>query len=95
MNDEPTPEDVVGNRTDDEDLMTVVEVAEYFRVNQTMVRRWLKQEKLPGAFRMIGPVGWRIPRASVRALREEFAEQRQIKSTNEHYLNRKKRGTIR
>jgi excisionase family DNA binding protein len=40
-------------------LLTVVEVAEYFRVEPESVRRWLREGKLLGINLGRGP-GWRI-----------------------------------
>lgn len=94
MNEEPTPEDVVGEHPGDDDLMTVEEVAIYFRVGERMVARWLKKGLIPGAFRLGGPSGWRIPRSGVRDLRRQFAEQKVVKSSDPHYKDQLKRGTI-
>ena len=45
-------------------LLTVAEVAEYFRVEPESVRRWLREGKLSGINLGRGP-GWRIRRGDL------------------------------
>lgn len=52
-------------------LLTVVEVAEYFRVEPESVRRWLREGKLVGINLGRGP-GWRIRMGDLEA----FIDQR-------------------
>jgi excisionase family DNA binding protein len=52
-------------------LLTVVEVAEYFRVEPESVRRWLREGKLRGINLGRGP-GWRIRMGDLEA----FIDQR-------------------
>jgi len=56
----------------DERLLTVPEVAAYFRVKEETVRRWLRTGRLRGMLPGGDRGGWRVPEEEVRRLREEL-----------------------
>jgi excisionase family DNA binding protein len=56
-------------------LLTVVEVAEYFRVEPESVRRWLREGKLLGINLGRGP-GWRIRVGDI----EDFITERHTRA---------------
>jgi len=49
--------------------LTVQEVAELLQLHQETVRRWLREDKFPNAYQFGRRGGWRIPRASLDAVR--------------------------
>jgi excisionase family DNA binding protein len=52
----------------DEQLLTVKEVAERLRANPQTVRRWLREGKLGGVMPGGEKLGYRIPESEVRRL---------------------------
>jgi excisionase family DNA binding protein len=59
-------------------LLTVAEVATYFRVDPESVRRWLREGKLLGINLGRGP-GWRIPVADLQTF---VTERRSLRAEN-------------
>ena len=54
----------------DDELMTVPEVAALLRLNEQTVRKWLREERLPGIYLGSRTAGWRVRRADVIAFLE-------------------------
>jgi excisionase family DNA binding protein len=54
--------------TDDEQLLTVDQVARQLQVHRATVRRWIKAGKLHGISLGSDRAGWRIRRSEVQAL---------------------------
>lgn len=52
------------------EICTVDELAEFFRVTRPTAIKWLKEDKLPEAFKIGGR--WRIPKENILALAQSM-----------------------
>jgi predicted site-specific integrase-resolvase len=55
--------------SDEEQFKNVADVAEMFSVTPYTVREWLKDDRLPGAFKLNKQ--WKIPMSAIRALMQQ------------------------
>lgn len=64
MSESPTPEDSAGPM---QEMLTAIQVGEYFQVKASTVKKWCKNGEFPDAIFIPGPTGWRIPQSDVKA----------------------------
>lgn len=57
--------------TDDDELLTVAEVAEILKLHEQTARKWVREGKIPGIYMGSRQAGYRVKRSTINRIMAE------------------------